>query len=67
MRNLQITPTIANRDTPSVEKYFSEIGRESLISAQEEVSLTAMIRKGDKIAGEKQIITYNITAKELRI
>jgi RNA polymerase primary sigma factor len=55
MRNLQITPTIANRDNPSVEKYFSEISRESLITAQEEVSLAAKIRQGDKTALEKLI------------
>jgi RNA polymerase primary sigma factor len=55
MRNLQVTPSITNRDNPSVEIYFSEIGRESLVTAQEEVTLAERVRKGDKLALEKLI------------
>ena len=55
MRNIQLTSIIANMDNPSVEKYFNEIGREKLITAQEEVSLAAKIRQGDRTARERLI------------
>jgi RNA polymerase primary sigma factor len=55
MRNIQLTPTIANKDHPSVEKYFNEIGREKLITGQEEASLAAKIRQGDRTARERLI------------
>ena len=50
MRNLQITQTITNRENISVELYFSEIGKEPMISAQEEVILAQKIRQGDRAA-----------------
>jgi RNA polymerase primary sigma factor len=53
MRNLQITQTITNRENTSVELYFSEIGKEPMISAQEEVILAQKIRQGDRAALDK--------------
>jgi len=53
MRNLQITQTITNRENTSVELYFSEIGKEPMISAQEEVVLAQKIRQGDRAALDK--------------
>ena len=53
MRNLQITQTITNRENISVELYFSEIGKEPMISAQDEVILAQKIRQGDRAALDK--------------
>src|SRR5271170_316557 len=53
MRNLQITQAITNRENTSVELYFSEIGKEPMISAQEEVILAQKIRQGDQAALDK--------------
>ena len=53
MRNLQITQTITNRENTSVEMYFSEIGKEPMVSAQEEVILAQKIRQGDRAALDK--------------
>jgi RNA polymerase primary sigma factor len=50
MRQLKITKSITNRESPSLEKYLQEIGRVDLISAEEEVRLAALIRKGDQKA-----------------
>ncbi|MEA3316987.1 MAG: RNA polymerase sigma factor RpoD/SigA [Bacteroidota bacterium] len=53
MRQLKITKSITNRDSSSLEKYLQEVGKEGLISAEEEVELAQRIKKGDKIALEK--------------
>ncbi len=53
MRQLKITKSITNRDSESLEKYLQEIGKEELISAEDEVELARRIRKGDRAALEK--------------
>lgn len=53
MRQLKITKQITNRDTASLEKYLSEIGREQMITADEEVELAQRIRNGDEEALNK--------------
>jgi len=53
MRQLKITKSITNRESPSLEKYLQEIGKVELISPEEEVELAQRIKKGDKIALEK--------------
>ena len=53
MRQLKITKSITNRDSASLDKYLQDIGREELISAEEEVELAQRIKKGDRIALEK--------------
>ncbi len=53
MRQLKITKSITNRESASLEKYLQEIGKEEMISADEEVELAQQIRKGDKKALER--------------
>ncbi len=53
MRQLKITQSITNRESASLDKYLQEIGREELISVEEEVELAQRIRKGDRQALEK--------------
>ncbi|HET6225194.1 MAG TPA: RNA polymerase sigma factor RpoD/SigA [Bacteroidia bacterium] len=53
MRQLKITKSITNRESASLDKYLQEIGREELITADEEVSLAKRIRDGDQVALEK--------------
>jgi RNA polymerase primary sigma factor len=50
MRQLKITKSITNRESASLDKYLQEIGREELITAEEEVKLAQEIQKGDKEA-----------------
>ena len=53
MRQLKITKSITNRESASLDKYLQEIGREELITVEEEVELAQRIRKGDQVALEK--------------
>jgi len=53
MRQLKITKSITNRESQSLDKYLQEIGREDLITAEEEVELAQRIKKGDQVALEK--------------
>ncbi len=53
MRQLKITKSITNRESASLDKYLQEIGRENLITVEEEVELAQAIRKGDRLALEK--------------
>ena len=53
MRQLKITKSITNRESASLDKYLQEIGREDLITVEEEVELAQRIKKGDRVALEK--------------
>ncbi len=52
MRQLKISKQVTNRDTPSLDKYLTEIGKVKLITAQEEVELARKIKQGDTEALE---------------
>ena len=53
MRQLKITKSITNRESASLDKYLQEISKEEMISAEEEVELAQLIKKGDKKALER--------------
>ncbi len=53
MRQLKITNAITTRETRSLDKYLQEIGREELITVNEEVELARRIKAGDIKARNK--------------
>lgn len=53
MRQLKINKSITNRESASLDKYLQEIGREELVTVEEEVELAQRIKKGDRKALEK--------------
>ena len=55
MRQLKIQQQITNRETASLDKYLTEIGREVLITAEQEVELAQRIRLGDQHALAKLV------------
>src|ERR1700722_4224086 len=63
MRQLKITKSITNRESASLDKYLQEIGREELITAEEEVKLAQEIQKGDK---ESERALEKLTRANLR-
>ncbi|MBU3011083.1 RNA polymerase sigma factor RpoD/SigA [Polaribacter vadi] len=55
MRQLKIAKQVTNRDEKSLEKYFQEISKIGLITADEEVELALKIKKGDGRALDKLV------------
>ena len=43
MRQLKITKSITNRESASLDKYLQEIGKEELITVEEEVELAQRV------------------------
>lgn len=55
MRQLKIIKSITNRESQALEKYLQEIGREELLTVEEEVELAQKIHRGDKRALERLV------------
>ncbi|MFZ4465360.1 MAG: sigma-70 family RNA polymerase sigma factor, partial [Bacteroidales bacterium] len=55
MRQLKITKSITNRETASLDKYLQDIGKEQMITAEEEVDLARRIRTGDQKAQDRLV------------
>ena len=53
MRQLKIFKSITNRESAALEKYLQEIGREEMITVEDEAELAQRIRKGDQRALER--------------
>ena len=53
MRQLKITKSITNRESEALDKYLQEIGKEEMITVEEEVELAQKIRNGDRKALER--------------
>ncbi len=56
MRQLKIKQQITYRAGESINRYFQDISKFSIISAEEEVELTIRIREGDQNALEKLVV-----------
>ncbi|EDM35739.1 RNA polymerase sigma-70 factor [Pedobacter sp. BAL39] len=57
MRQLKIGQSITNRETNSIDKYLTDIGRIGLLSVEEELGLARRIKKGDEAALDKLVKT----------
>jgi len=55
MRQLKISKQITQRDTGTLDKYLSDIAKERLLTADEEVELAQRIKDGDKAALDKLV------------
>ena len=55
MRQLKITKSITNRETSSLDKYLQDIGKEAMVTAEEEVELARRIRSGDQKAQDRLV------------
>lgn len=55
MRQLKITKSITNRENQSLDLYLQDIGREQMITAEEEVELARRIKQGDEKALERLV------------
>lgn len=53
MKQLKISKSITSRESAALEKYLTEIGREELLSPDEEVELAQRIKRGDRKAKER--------------
>jgi len=59
MRQLKISKQVTNRETASLDKYLTEIGKVDLLTAEEEVKLAQKIKQGDQIA-LKRLVNANL-------
>ena len=50
MRQLKISKSITSRESHALDRYLTEIGREDLLSLDDEIELSQRIRKGDREA-----------------
>lgn len=55
MRQLKITKQLTNRDSKSIDKYLSDVSKEDMITAEEEVRLAVKIKQGDDQALNKMV------------
>lgn len=55
MRQLKITKQLTNRDSKSIDKYLSDVSKEEMINAEEEVRLAVKIKRGDEVALNKLV------------
>jgi RNA polymerase primary sigma factor len=55
MRQLKISKQITQRDTGTLDKYLSDIAKERLLTADEEVELAQRIKDGDQVALDKLV------------
>ncbi|MCK9291837.1 MAG: RNA polymerase sigma factor RpoD/SigA [Bacteroidales bacterium] len=55
MRQLKITKSITNRENASLDKYLQDIGKEEMVTADEEVELARKIKTGDQQALERLV------------
>ena len=55
MRQLKVSKQLTNRDSKSIDKYLSDVSKEEMITAEEEVELAKRIKQGDELALNKLV------------
>lgn len=55
MRQLKITKQLTNRDSKSIDKYLSDVSKEDMITAEQEVQLAKLIKQGNEVALNKLV------------
>ena len=62
MRQLKIQKSITNRSSEALDKYLVEIGRQPLVTIDEEIELAQAIRKGgpDGERAKERLVTANL-------
>ena len=55
MRQLKVSVTITERGGEAIERYLQDIGREEMVSPDEETELAQRIHRGDQQALEKLV------------
>ncbi|MGZ8556925.1 MAG: sigma-70 family RNA polymerase sigma factor [Chitinophagaceae bacterium] len=55
MRQLKIAKSITNRESASLEKYLQEINKVPLLTLEEEVQLSILVKQGDKLALDRLV------------
>jgi RNA polymerase primary sigma factor len=60
MREIKITTSITKRESPSLDKYFKEIGKIDMISEAEEVALAKRIREQGDSADIERLTKVNL-------
>ena len=60
MRQIKITQQITNRDTPSVERYLSEIAKIDMITAEEEAELARRYREHKDEQALNKLVRANL-------
>ena len=53
MKHHKIRPSITQRETPALNRYLNEIGKEQLLNSEEEIDLAQKIKEGDQKALEE--------------
>lgn len=59
MRQLKITKQLTNRDSKSIDKYLSDVSKETMITPDEEVQLAVKIKQGDE-ASLNRMVSANL-------
>jgi len=59
MRQLKIVKQVTDRETLSLDKYLSDIGKEDLLTPDEEAQLIQRVRSGDSVA-TNQLVKANL-------
>jgi RNA polymerase primary sigma factor len=59
MRQLKITPSVTDRSSKSIEKYFNDISKIPLLDSQREIELAPKIRAGDE-AALQELVNANL-------
>lgn len=57
MRQLKIKQQVTNRTGEAINRYFQDISKYPMISAEEETELTVRIRNGDQVALDKLVLS----------